>query len=102
MFAMIEPSIWADPSPWLHTFGRAHVVLVHFPIAVLIIMLLFEAGSILGRLVGRGSIDPPPTNTVISLLVIGLIVARATKAAMAPPPGRDRAKTCAPSWAVLP
>lgn len=80
MFATIEPSIWADPSPWLHAFGRAHVVLVHFPIAVLIIMLLFEGSSTLGRLVDRGSTDPSPTNTVISLLVIGLIAAILTVA----------------------
>ncbi|MCH8822752.1 MAG: hypothetical protein IH984_04515 [Planctomycetes bacterium] len=75
MFATIEPSIWTDPSPWLHAFGRAHVVLVHFPIAILIIMVLFEVGSILGRLLGRGSVAAPPTNTVISLLWIGLIAA---------------------------
>ena len=78
MFATIELTVWTDPSPWLHAFGRAHVVLVHFPIAILIIMVLFEVGSILGRLMGRGSVAAPPTNTVISLLWIGLIAAIVT------------------------
>lgn len=41
-------------------------------------MVLFEAGSILSRLLGQGSVAATPTNTVISLLWIGLIAAIVT------------------------
>lgn len=78
IFATIEPNIWADASPWLQAFGRAHVVLVHFPIAILIIILLFEAAAILGRLIGPRSLNQPPNNTVLGLLWIGLIAAIVT------------------------
>ena len=39
----------AQPSPWLETLGRFHVVFVHFPIALLACAALGETWSLLRR-----------------------------------------------------
>lgn len=48
---------FADPSPWLAVFGRAHPVLLHAPLGILPAIALLEFGAaLLRRPVPRGSV----------------------------------------------
>ena len=63
----------------LQVFGRAHVVLVHFPIALLIIAAIFELGGMLGRLGRRGSRETwRPNRVILGLVAVGAVMGGVT------------------------
>jgi uncharacterized membrane protein len=53
-----------NTAPWMEVIGRAHVALVHFPIALLAAAMVFE----LVRIVARG---PKPSAAAIGCLLMG-------------------------------
>ena len=63
----------------LQVFGRAHVVLVHFPIALLIIAAIFELGGLLGRLGRRGSCETwRPNRVILGFVAVGAVMGGVT------------------------
>ena len=65
---------FADPSPWLAVFGRAHPVLLHAPLGILPAMALLEFGSLLLR-------KQNPRGAVLTLAWLGALTAAAAAAA---------------------
>ncbi len=64
---------------WLHVFGRAHVVLVHFPIGLLVIAAIFELGGMLGRLGRRGSRETwRPNPVIVGFVAVGAVMGGVT------------------------
>lgn len=64
---------FADPSPWLAVFGRAHPVLLHAPLGILPAIAVLEFGAVLCR-------QPLPRGPVLALTVVNALAA-ATAAA---------------------
>ena len=63
----------------LQVFGRAHVGLVHFPIALLIIAAIFELGGMLGRLGRRGSRETwRPNRVIVGFVAVGAVMGGVT------------------------
>lgn len=65
---------FADPSPWLAVFGRAHPVLLHAPLGILPAIALLEYGSWLLQ-------KPNPRGAVLALAWFGALTAAAAAAA---------------------
>jgi uncharacterized membrane protein len=61
----------SDPSPWLAVFGRAHPVLLHLPIGLLVGAATLEFGVVLLR-------RTPPRGAVGALLLVGALTALAS------------------------
>ncbi|MBL8752071.1 MAG: hypothetical protein JNK15_02115 [Planctomycetes bacterium] len=64
---------FADPSPWLAVFGRAHPVLLHAPLGLLPGLALLEFGAVLLR-------RPPPRGAVLALAWLCALTAAAAAA----------------------
>lgn len=61
----------SDPSPWLAVFGRAHPVLLHLPIGLLVGTAMLEFGALLLR-------RDPPRGAVQALAALGALTALAS------------------------
>ncbi len=61
----------SDPSPWLAVFGRAHPVLLHLPIGLLVGAATLEFGATALR-------RTPPRGAVGALLLVGALTALAS------------------------
>lgn len=64
---------FADPSPWLAVFGRAHPVLLHAPLGILPAIALLEFGAALLR-------RPVPRGAVLALAWLCAVTAAAAAA----------------------
>lgn len=64
---------FADPSPWLAVFGRAHPVLLHAPLGILPAIALLEFGGLLLR-------KPIPRGAVLALAWLAALAAGAAAA----------------------
>lgn len=63
----------------LQVFGRAHVMLVHFPITLLIVAAIVELGGMLGRLGRRGSRETwRPNPVIVGFVAVGAVMGGVT------------------------